>query len=82
MKKCKTNRGFRLYTFKDVYNDECSLQESSRADQLNVWLGLDTHEIKTHHVTGEPLGVRMCLNQKLARQIGLKLIAFAETGII
>ena len=82
MKKSKTSRGFTLYTFKDVHEDECSLQESSRVDEINCWLGREGDVVKVHHVTGESLGMRMCLNQKLARQLGIKLIAFAETGII
>lgn len=82
MKKTKTNRGFALYTFKDCYGGDCSLQESSRADEIQVWLGLDAKECEKHHVTGESLGMRMLIDQKLARKLGLKLIAFAETGLI
>lgn len=82
MKKTKTSRGFILYEFQDGSSEKCSLQESSRADKFEVWLGLDRDTIPIHPVLGVPLGVRMKIDQKLARKLGLKLIAFSETGII
>ena len=37
-----TARGFEVLRFKDRYNEECSLQESSLATEAAVWLGVDT----------------------------------------
>lgn len=82
MKKSKTNRGFRLYTFKDVYGEQCSIQKSSHAEKDQIWMGLDADEVRTHHVTGQSLGMRMLIDRKLAAKIALKLAAFAETGEI
>lgn len=82
MKKKKTNRGFVLYEFKDFYGSNCSLQKSSSAEYDQIWLGLDTDTIPLHHVTGQPLGVRMLIDRKLAAKLALKLAAFSETGKI
>lgn len=41
IKKTTTNRGFVLYMFKDRYNVECSLQESSLATEEAIWFGCD-----------------------------------------
>jgi hypothetical protein len=81
MKKYETKRGFIIYKFKDKYDSNCSLQQSSIADYEAVWLGSDEDQ-KKHSVTGELLTTRMHLDRKLARQIGLKLITFSETGEI
>ena len=79
MKRTKTKRGFRLYTFQDTYKCRCSLQMSSIAHHEAVFLGSDEDQ-ERHDVTGELLTTRMHINRKTAREIGLKLIAFAETG--
>ena len=82
MKKSKTSRGFSLYTFKDYYGGNCSLQKSSSAEIDQIWLGLDAEEMPKHHVTGENLGCRMLIDRKLAAKLALKLASFAETGEI
>ena len=82
MKKSKTKRGFRIYTFKDFYGEECSLQKSSMATQPQVWLGLHAKEIKIHQHTGESLGMRMLIDRKLAKELAVKLLIFSETGEI
>lgn len=79
MKKSHTTRGFDLYTFQDSYKKDCSLQMSSIADYEAVWLGRDGDQEK-HSITGELLSTRMHIDRKTARRLGLKLIAFAETG--
>jgi len=56
MKKSKTNRGFAIYTFKDRYGKDCSLQKSSCATEDQVWLGLDMEQIPIHPATGQSLG--------------------------
>lgn len=42
----KTCRGFELKYFKDVYNTDCSIQESSLADDDCIWLGVHTAKVK------------------------------------
>lgn len=61
----KTERGFKLITFKDGYNKMCSMQESS-AIVPHVWLGTN--------------GNRMHLSKKDSLFLGLRLIKFGLTG--
>lgn len=39
--KTKTNRGFKLRKFTDLYDNECSIQESSLATDDAIWVGID-----------------------------------------
>lgn len=71
-----TERGFIRGEFKDRYGADCSIQESSLADERCIWLGCNHETI--HHVTGQPCGSRMHLTQdqclelaKLLKQFGL-----------
>lgn len=41
MKKGRTERGFQKGEFKDYYDAECSIQQSSLADAECIWLGID-----------------------------------------
>jgi len=41
MEKVTTNRGFSLIKFKDRYNNDCSIQESSLATEDCIWIGID-----------------------------------------
>ncbi len=41
MKTKKTLRGFGFIGFKDFYNQECSIQESSIVEPDCIWLGVD-----------------------------------------
>lgn len=36
----KTARGFKFISFKDIYDTDCSLQESSLATEGAIWLGV------------------------------------------
>ena len=81
-KKTKTARGFTKYLFEDCYSGECSLQESSSADESRIWLGLEGDKPLTHPLNGASLGMRMHLNQKQAAKLAVKLAAFAETGVL
>lgn len=74
----ETGRGFKRGEFKDRYGAECSIQESSLADEDCVWLGCE-HEGK-HHVTGNPLGARMHLTRDMAVALVTHLQRFIETG--
>ena len=35
-----TPRGFRIGTFRDLYGQECSVQESSSAEYAAIWFGV------------------------------------------
>lgn len=37
----ETPRGYSAGTFKDLYGEECSVQDSSLASQPAIWLGID-----------------------------------------
>ena len=62
MKIYKTNRGFKRIDFKDCYEEECSIQESSQAFVTNIWLGKS--------------GNRMLLDKKISWQLVKKLLKF------
>jgi hypothetical protein len=75
--KPANDRGFLRADFKDRNGEDCSMQESSIATEQCIWLG--QNEGTHHHVTGDCLA-RMHLNRKMAREIGLALLHFADTG--
>lgn len=66
-KKYKTQRGFTRIDFKDLYNQECSIQESSNIIP-SIWIGVGTD--------------RMILDRKMARRIGNRLVWFGYGGKI
>ena len=41
MKKTTTERGFPVGSFKDFYNEDCSIQISSIAGPRCIWFGID-----------------------------------------
>ncbi len=53
----KTNRFFRIGTFKDRYGTACSIQESSLATEDCVWLGVDDADPKIMAVDAIKLGM-------------------------
>jgi hypothetical protein len=61
----KTNRGFAIGRFEDRYGRECSIQESSLADESCLWLGADD---------------RMHLTRAMAADLIPLLQEFADTG--
>lgn len=78
----KTERGFERGEFKDLYEKECSIQESSLADVAAIWLGVDKG-IPVHlGGSGEAVHQRMHLTRNQAREIGEALLLFAEEGRI
>ena len=79
MKKSKTKRGFGIFEFKDYNGIRCSLQESSLAAKECIWLGIDKDK-ERNCVIEEILSTRMHLVRKMAREIGMKLIEFADRG--
>ncbi|MCR5224919.1 MAG: hypothetical protein K6C34_02445 [Alphaproteobacteria bacterium] len=42
----KTARGFEVKHFKDTYDLDCSIQESSSAEEEKIWLGVHNAPIK------------------------------------
>lgn len=63
-------RGFAYATFRDYYNEFCSIQKSSAAAVDAIWLGLDDG-------TGQH---RMHLTQDHVRMLLPSLLYFAEHG--
>lgn len=41
LKKNKTERGFKNVSFKDRYDNPCSIQKSSLATESAIWFGID-----------------------------------------
>lgn len=68
------DRGFMLGEFNDKYNQNCSLQESSAADEHCVWLGVNDGT--------SDLGSRMHLTQEMAADLLGPLAHFVATGVL
>lgn len=78
LEKKEHSRGFRLYVFKDATDTDCSIQESSLANEAHIWLGTDEPTLHFREVCN----TRMYLNREIAKELGEKLIEFAKTGEI
>jgi len=91
----KTERGFHLIEFIDLYGSNCSLQKSSLATDDAVWLGVDDAcpKILGSHVTASGVGwvhvkldpqikltTRMHLSRDQVRAMLPILERFVETG--
>ena len=92
----KTERGFSIIEFPDVYDQACSLQKSSLATSDCIWLGVTkaTPMIMARDVLGDSatgwieyplpenvhIPARMHLNQEQVKALLPHLIKFAETG--
>ena len=81
----KTNRGFSIFSFKDSYGYDCSIQESSSASEPKIWFGIDNAKITTKD--GSPIDSenmitfsRMHLNQEQVKKLLPLLENFADTG--
>lgn len=72
-----TNRGFLLGKFRDRYDENCSIQESSLATESCIWLGCDRETFDNKNI---PCGARMHLTQEAARVLGNLLLQFANSG--
>lgn len=62
-RKTKTSRGFEIVHFKDYYNQECSLQQSSLAlyqqhGASAVWLGIEDAKPKVLHGYASKFGIK------------------------
>jgi hypothetical protein len=89
--KIKNNaRGFKVGTFYDYYDVECSIQESSLATRSCIWLGTDTKTIKTlipgKGWTSRPIkddelvSTRMHLTRRQVKSLLPYLQKFVKTG--
>jgi len=88
----KTNRGFNISKFKDSYNKECSLQQSSSAMDDYIWLGIDKPNlvvfedenkgkyIETIMPPNFSVSSRMHLNREQVAELLPHLQRFVETG--
>jgi hypothetical protein len=63
-----TPRGFKIASFKDLNQQDCSLQESSLATDDAIWLGVDD--------------ARMHINQELAEELIIHLQKFIDDGVL
>lgn len=64
----ETSRGFTVGYFNDLYNNPCSIQESSLADRAAIWLGV--HENRMH------------LSIEMVRELLTALKCFVQTGYL
>ena len=44
MEEYKTDRGFAIIKFVDMYDTKCSIQKSSLATEDAIWIGIDKPE--------------------------------------
>ena len=91
MRKSKTNRGFALVEFTDLYGAKCSIQKSSLATDDAIWFGVDDADPKILGQNGWEkypipenvlLTTRMHLNQKQVANLLPILKKFVESGEI
>lgn len=54
----KTERGFSLSKFLDLYETKCSIQKSSLATEDAIWLGVDDPQPCVLHGDAKKLGVQ------------------------
>lgn len=89
MEKSRTNRGFSIINFNDLYDVECSLQKSSLATEDAIWLGVDDADPKIIDGIGWVpydipddviLNTRMHLNREQAKKLVDAINVFIETG--
>ncbi len=91
----KTERGFALARFIDIYGSRCSVQKSSLADRDAVWVGVDeaNPQILASKISEEGTGwvpfpipsdvlltTRMHLDREQARDLGKMLLRFSRSG--
>ena len=88
----KTEQGFKIIEFKDRYGTECSLQESSLADENTIWFGTtDANPVVLEYGKGWQavpfpdntlFHTRMHLTQKQIKELLPYLDYFAQYGIL
>lgn len=95
VKQSVTDRGFGLIEFKDFYDADCNIQESSLATENAIWIGVNdanpqimasdtelggTGWVKYHIPEEVSLTTRMHLTQEQVKELLPILQAFADTG--
>ena len=95
MNKKTTKQGFDYIEFEDRYEQKCSLQESSLADERAIWLGIDdpnplilaskimeggTGWVKYIIPEDVLIHTRMHLTQEMVKNLLPHLQKFVETG--
>ncbi len=95
--KHKTCRGFTYGKFQDLYNQACSIQESSLATEHAIWLGVDDAipKILASKIIQGGTGwaeypipddvhitTRMHLDQLMAKELIKELQRFVDTGLL
>jgi hypothetical protein len=86
----ETTRGFTVAEFRDLYDQDCSIQASSLATQPAIWFGVDNALWPSEYDT-MPLfkrngdnyrhvNARMHLSRERAAELWPALKTFAETG--
>jgi len=95
MTRSKTDRGFDIVKFDDLYNKHCSIQKSSLAFEDAVWIGIDDAEpeilasqteeggtgwVPFHIPEGVLVHTRMHLTRKQAFKVVMALTKFVLTG--
>lgn len=73
----RTQRGFYRGDFLDIYDNKCSIQDSSLAGRDALWLGQNTG---THHLGA--CVARMHIDTELARELIILIERFVATGSI
>ena len=85
LKAKNTERGFTYVEFRDIYGQECTLQNSSLATQGAIWLGVNNTGPNLTGPSGkknEDVGARMHLSRKQVEQLLPILIEFVTLGYI
>jgi len=58
MKQTITDRGFEYIDFEDSYNNNCSIQKSSLADEDTIWFGINNIEPKIMAQDAKKVGIK------------------------
>lgn len=98
MKVEKTGRGFSIVEFKDRYDEQCSIQDSSLATEDAIWLGVNNPKLQMMASDGQEGGTgwvtiplheklhisasRMHLTREQVEELLPILERFVETGSI
>lgn len=85
-KQSKTERGFSVIDFEDLYGAKCSMQQSSLATDNAIWLGCDSGTHYQHPdgrvipAAADSCAARMHLNRDQAKWLVKQLKNWIKTG--